>query len=82
MWLTPKLISECRPNSDFSANHGDNQNDQDNENHSDNKNEGNNPANNYMLKVNNRKKSFGVFMVIFEHNLHLFLVFLISISKM
>ena len=56
MWVTPKLISECRPNSNFSANHGDNENDQDNENHSDNKNEGNNPANKYMLNVNNRKK--------------------------
>ena len=41
MWLTPKLISECKPNSNFSANHGDNENDQDNENHSDNKNETN-----------------------------------------
>ena len=28
MWLTPKLISEGRPNSNFSANHGDNENDQ------------------------------------------------------
>ena len=42
----------------FSANHEDNENDQENENHSDNKNEGNNPANKYMLKVNNRKKKF------------------------
>ena len=41
----PKLISECRPNSNFSANHGDNENDQDNENHSDNKNEDNYSAN-------------------------------------
>ena len=56
MWPNPKLISECRPNSNFSANHGDNENDQDNENHSDNKNEGKNPANEYMFKVNNRKK--------------------------
>ena len=55
-WLTSKLILECRPNSNFSANHGDNENDQDNENYSDNKNEGNNPANKYMFKVNNRKK--------------------------
>ena len=39
MWPTPKLISECRPNSNFSANHGDNEYNQDNENHSDNKNE-------------------------------------------
>ena len=45
MWLTPKLISECTSNSNFSANHGDNENDQDNENHSDNKNEDNYPAN-------------------------------------
>ena len=56
MWFTPKLISECTPNSNFSANHGDNENDQDNENHPDNKNEGNYPANKYMFKVNNRKK--------------------------
>ena len=56
MWLTPTLISECTPNSNFSANHGDNENDQDNENHPDNKNEGNYPANKYMFKVNNRKK--------------------------
>ena len=28
MWPTPKLISECRPNSNFSANHEDNENDQ------------------------------------------------------
>ena len=44
MWLTPKLISECRPNSNFSANHGDNEHDQDNENYQDNKNEGNYPS--------------------------------------
>ena len=61
MRLTPKLISECTLNSNFSADHGDN-----NENHSDNKNEGNYPANKYMSnnrktiieklnKVNNRK---------------------------
>ena len=56
MRLTPKLISECTPNSNFSANHGDNENDQDNENHPDNKNEGNYPANKYMCKVNNTKK--------------------------
>ena len=37
MWLTPKLISECTPNSNFPANHGDNENDQDNENPPDNK---------------------------------------------
>ena len=54
--MTPKLISECRPNSNSSANHGDNENDQDNENLSGNKNEGNNPANKHMFKVNNRKK--------------------------
>ena len=41
MWLTPKLISECTSNSNFSANHEDNENDQDNENHPDNENEGN-----------------------------------------
>ena len=43
MCLTPKLISECRPNSNFSANH-DNENDK-------NKNLGNNPANKYIFKV-------------------------------
>ena len=48
MRLTPKLISKCTLNSNFSANHGDN-----NENHSGNKNEGNYPANKYMF--NNRK---------------------------
>ena len=56
MWLTPKLISECTSNSNFSANHEDNENDQDNENHPDNENEGNYWANKYMFKVNNRKK--------------------------
>ena len=56
MWLTPKLISECPSNSNFSANHKDNENDQDNENHPDNENEGNYWANKYMFKVNNRKK--------------------------
>ena len=66
----------------FSANHEDSENDQENENHSDNKNEGNNPANKYMLKVNNRKKSFGIFMVIFKHISHLVLAFLRSISSM
>ena len=35
MWLTPKLISECTTNSNFSANHEDNENDQDNGNHPD-----------------------------------------------
>ena len=55
MWLTPKLISECRPNFNFSANYGDSENDEDNEYHSDNKNEGNNPANKFMFKVNSRK---------------------------
>ena len=35
------LISECTPNSNFSANHEDNENDQDNENHPDNEKEGN-----------------------------------------
>ena len=56
MRITLKLISECTPNYNFSANHGDNENDQDNENHPDNKNEGNYPANKYMFKVSNRKK--------------------------
>ena len=55
MWLTPKLISECTPYSNFSANHGDNENDQENGNHPDNKNEGN-PAEKYMFKVINLKK--------------------------
>ena len=45
MWLPPKLISDCKPNSNFSADHGDNENDQDNENHPDNVNEGNYRAN-------------------------------------
>ena len=39
MCLTSRIISECAPNSNFSANHEDNENDQDNENHPDNKNE-------------------------------------------
>ena len=56
MWLTPKLTSECTPNSKFSANHGDNENVQDNKNYPDNKNEGNYPANKYITIVNNRKK--------------------------
>ena len=56
MWLKPKLISECTPNINFSANHEDNKNDQDNENHPDNKNEGNYPENKNMFKVNTRKK--------------------------
>ena len=71
MWLTPKLISECTSNSNFSANHEDNENDQDNENHPDNENEGNYRANKYMFKVNNSKKSSGVFMISFEHISHL-----------
>ena len=50
------LISERTPNSNFSANHGDNENDQDNQDHPDNKNEGNYPAIKYMFKVNKRKK--------------------------
>ena len=56
MWLTPKLISECTPNSNFFANHGDNENDQGNEDYSNNKNEGNYPANKYMFKVKAEKK--------------------------
>ena len=56
MRLTPKLISECISNSNFSANHEDNENDQDNENHPDNEKEGNYRPNKYMFKVKNRKK--------------------------
>ena len=56
MWLTPKLISECTPNSNFCADHQENENDQDNENHPDNENKGNYQANKYMFKVNNREK--------------------------
>ena len=56
MRLIPKLISECTPNSNFSANHKDSENDQDNENPPDNKNEGNYPVSKYMFKVSNRKK--------------------------
>ena len=33
----PRLLLECTPNSDFSANYEDNENDQDNENHPHNK---------------------------------------------
>ena len=76
MWLTPKLISECTPNSNFPANHGDNENNHDNQNHPNNKNEGNYPANKYIFKVNNRKEVLvslyftpcsDVFNVDFEH---------------
>ena len=35
------LISACTPNSNFSANHEDNEDDQGNENHPENENEGN-----------------------------------------
>ena len=56
MGLTTTLILECTTNSNFSANHGDNENDQDNEDHLDNKIEGNHPANKYMFKVNKREK--------------------------
>ena len=52
MWLTTNLISECTPNSNFSANQEDNENDQDNDNHPNNEKEGNK----YMFKVNNGKK--------------------------
>ena len=55
MRLTPRLISECTSNPNFSANHEENENDQDNENHTDNENKGNYQANRYMFKVNNRK---------------------------
>ena len=82
MWLTLELISECKPNSNFSGNRGDNENDQDNENHPEDKNEGNYPGNKYMFKVNNRKKSSGVFVAIFEHISHLVLVFLMTILNM
>ena len=75
MWLTPKLISECTSNSNFSANHEDNENDQDNENHPDNKNEGNYRANKYIFKVSNRKIGF-------EHISHFVLVFSMSILNM
>ena len=56
MWLTPKLVSECTPNSNFSAYHGDNESDQDNENHPASRKEGNYPADKYMFKVNSKKK--------------------------
>ena len=39
IWFTPKRISECIPNSNFSTN-------QDNQNHPDDKNESNHPAKN------------------------------------
>ena len=45
MSLTPKLISERTPNSNFSANHEKSEDDKDKENHPDNKSEGNYPAN-------------------------------------
>ena len=75
MWLTPKLISKCSPNPNFSANHEDNENDQVNKTHPDNKNEGIYRENKYMFKVSYRKKSFGVFMVIFGHISHVVSVF-------
>ena len=55
------LISKCTPNSNFSANHEDNENDQNIENHPDNENESKKihvqtNINKYMFKVNNRKK--------------------------
>ena len=56
MWLNPKPISECTPNSNFSANHKDNENDQGNKNHPENKNEGKYSANKYMFKLSNSKK--------------------------
>ena len=64
MCLTPKLISECRPNSNFSANH-DNENDK-------NKNLGNNPANKYIFKVYGFPWTYftpcsSVFNIDFEH---------------
>ena len=71
MWLTPKLILECTPNFNCSANSKHNENDQDNENHPDNENEVNYAANKYILKASNRSSS--VFMISFEHILHLVL---------
>ena len=44
MRLTHKLISECTSNSNFLANHEENENDQDNKNHPDNENEGGYPS--------------------------------------
>ena len=44
MRLTQKLISECTSNSNFLANHEENENDQDNKNHPDNENEGSYPS--------------------------------------
>ena len=82
MQLNSKLISKCTSNSNFSTNHKDNENDQDNENHPDNENKGNYRANNYMFKVNNRKKVPGVFMISFELISHLVLVFSMSILNM
>ena len=61
MWFTPKLISGCTTNFNFCANCEDKENDQDNENHPENKNEVNYPANKYMFKVNNRKKSWRLY---------------------
>ena len=55
MRLTPKLISECKPNCNFSANREGNKNVQDNENHPGKENEGNCQANKFMFKVNNTK---------------------------
>ena len=55
------LISECTPNSNFSANHEDNENDQDNENHPDNKNESNYTANKSMFKSTIEKKSWSLY---------------------
>ena len=43
---------ECTPNSNFSANHEDNESDQENEDHTDNKNEGKLPS-----QTNTRSKS-------------------------
>ena len=72
MSLTPKLISECTSNSNFSANHEDNENDQDNENYRDNEKEGNLLLRKQILvQSQQQKKSSGVFMISFEHIWHL-----------
>ena len=67
--LTPQLISEYTPNSNFSANHEDNENDQDNENRLDNENEGNYPANKDIFKVRSRKKVL-VYLCLFLNIFH------------
>ena len=82
MLLTPKLISECTSNSNFSINYGDSENDHNNEDYQDNKTEGNYPAKKNHVQSQQKEKSFGVFMASFEHISHLVLVFLMSILNM